>query len=131
MRTGIAGLVAGLALAAGFGGAAMAQPVAKGYLLNDAMRQTLWCSAVLYEESFWYEEGNPWAAYYDDLSWELDGIVYGNLTKLGITDIQFDDLWMLFDEEAYDLSSSDADGFLAEVVACEDEFGHLVPIPEE
>ena len=131
MRTGIAGLAAGLALVAGLAGTAAAQPTAKGYLLNDTMRQTLWCSAILYEESFWYEPDNPWSVYYDELSWALDETVYANLIKAGATDIQYDDLWTLFDGEAYMLSSDDEEGFLAEVIACEDEFGHLVPAPEE
>lgn len=131
MRTGtVVSLISGLALALGLAGSVAAQPTAKAYLLDDAMRQTLWCSAVLYEESFLYAEGSVWPEYYDALSWELDDSLYGVLVKKGVTDAQYSDLWSLFQGEAYALSATDDELFLGEVIACEEEYGHLIPRPD-
>lgn len=110
---------------------ASAQPATKLTSGLDAETvKMLWCSAVFFEESYWYEEDNEWSTYYDDLSWSLEYRVSEFMDMAGLGEAEQDEIWDLYDTEAADIAENDEDRFLGMRNDCEDEYGDMVPRPK-
>lgn len=117
-----------LALAlAGTGGAA-AQPQTK--LVQDLPKnliQAIWCSALFFEESYYYEEGSDDAAHYEDMAFDLGAEIDTMLLEEHeLRQEEVDEIWSLFDGGAYDLTMEDDESFLAQLELCENNYDALL-----
>lgn len=125
-------LVAAILVSATLIGSAQAQPVTKlTSKLDAATLEQLWCSAVFFEESYWYDDDAEWGVYYEDLAFELDDMVMGAFEGLGMPVDEQDEIWDIYDSEAYDLAEADEGAFLAQRTACETKFGDLIRKPKK
>lgn len=117
-------LVLGLAGA----GSAIAQPQTK--LVRDlpkSLIQAIWCSALFFEESFYYEEGSDDATHYEDLAFDLGADIDAALMDdHGLRQEEVDEIWSLFDSDAYDLTIEDDERFLAQLELCEANYDALL-----
>lgn len=123
-----AALAVGLGLPAGASG----QPTTK--LVDGLDRSTIdtmWCSAILFEESFWYDEGESWGVYYDEVSYELEVMARDVMEAEGWSQERQDALWEEYDAAAYDLADAENGTFLDLVGDCEAEYGHLATRPSK
>lgn len=128
MRTILA--PAALAMALALAGPAAAQPALKlPVWLSGDVTGIMWCSAVFYEESFYWDEDPEVGRWYDELSIELEDQAETQLEREGRSRDQIDDLWEALDNTAEDLAARDEDGYFAELENCETQFAGLIPHP--
>lgn len=119
-----------LALVLGLGGtgSAVAQPQTK--LVQDlpkSLIQAIWCSALFFEESYYYEEGSEDAAHYEDLAFDLGADIDTVLLEdHGLRQEEVDEIWSVFDGGAYDLTMEDDESFLAQLELCEANYDTLL-----
>ncbi|WP_404403856.1 hypothetical protein [Pelagibacterium halotolerans] len=121
-----------LAISVGVPLGALAQPATKlvdG--LDDDAIGIMWCSAVLFEESYWYEEGDAWSVYYDEVSYALELMARDIMEAEGWSQERQDALWETYDGAAFDLAETEDGTFLDLVGVCEDDFGHLAARPKK
>lgn len=109
-------------------GGALAQPESKLVSrLDKAMVQAIWCSSLLFEESYYHETGSDEASRYEDLAFELgDAIDAMLLDEHGMRQAEVDEIWSMFDAGAYDLAEADEESFLAQLEICENNFDALL-----
>lgn len=125
-------LLAALAVSFALAGTAQAQPVTKLTANLDAeTREQIWCSAVFFEESYWYEDDSDWGVYYDNLAFELDAMVMDTLDGMGMPIEEQDEIWDVYDSEAFELAEGDENGFLAQLNTCEEIYGDLIRKPKK
>lgn len=119
-------LAAALVLA-GMGGA-MAQPQTKLVSrLDKPTIQAIWCSALFFERSYYQDADGEQALHYENLAFDLgDRIDQMLRDEHGMRDAEIDEIWMIFDGDAYDLAAHGSDSFVAQVVGCESNFASLL-----
>lgn len=119
-----------LAVVAAFsaGSSAFAQPQTKLTTgLSKSLIQAIWCSSVLLEESFIYDEGSEDAVHYESLAFELGDEVDVLLKdEHNLRQAEVDELWALFDDEAYWLAGDNEDRFMTELRSCETSYDSLL-----
>ncbi|MCD7061081.1 hypothetical protein [Pelagibacterium xiamenense] len=112
--------------------ATVAQPTTK---LVDGLEgadiDLMWCSAVLFEESFWYDEDAPWGIYYDELSYELEMTAREAMNVAGFSQERQDAVWETYDAAAFELAEAEDGTFLGLVDECESAYGHLATPPKK
>ncbi|AEQ51523.1 hypothetical protein [Pelagibacterium halotolerans] len=112
---------------AGAGGA-IAQPQTK--LVQDlpkSLIQAIWCSALFFEESYYYDEGSEDMAHYEDLAFDLGADIDTVLLEdHGLRQEEVDEIWSVFDSGAYDLTMEDDESFLAQLELCESAYDELL-----
>jgi hypothetical protein len=117
-------LVLGLAGA----GSAVAQPQTK--LVQDlpkSLIQAIWCSALFFEESYYYDEGSEDMLHYEDLAFDLGADIDDVLLEdHGLRQEEVDEIWSVFDAGAYDLNREDDESFLAQLELCESNYDALL-----
>lgn len=109
-------------------GAALAQPQTKLVSrLDKGFIQAIWCSSILFEESFFYEEGSDDGLDYETRAFEIGGQVDARLLdEEGMSQAEVDEIWALFDEHAMTLAAEQEDDFLAQLESCEANFDTLL-----
>lgn len=119
-------LAAAMALVAGTG--AHAQPQTKLTTgLGKSLIEAIWCSALLLEESYIYDDGSEDALHYEDLAFDLGEEIDALLTdEHGLRQVEVDEIWAVFDDEAYMLAGENEDRFLTELAACENNYETLL-----
>ncbi|WP_338606740.1 hypothetical protein V6617_09450 [Pelagibacterium nitratireducens] len=117
-------LVLGLAVAGG----AAAQPQTK--LVQDlpkSLVQAIWCSALFFEESYYYDDGSDDMMHYEDLAFDLGADIDTVLLEdHGFRQEEVDEIWSVFDAGAYDLTMEDDESFLAQLELCESNYDALL-----
>ncbi|SDG65644.1 hypothetical protein [Pelagibacterium luteolum] len=108
-------------------GTAVAQPQNKLVSrLDKALIQAIWCSALLFEESFVYEAETDDAIRYENLSFDLGADIDAMLLEDGMRQAEVDEIWSVFDGEAMDLALMDSASFAAQLAVCETNYDSLL-----
>lgn len=128
MKLGLLTPTLALAMVMATTGAGWAQPQTKLVSgLDKATIQAIWCSALLFEESYYHETDSEEAIRYETLAFDLGADIDAMLMEdNGLRQVEVDEMWTVFDGAAYDLASSDEENFLAQLEMCETNYDDLL-----
>jgi len=128
MKLGVLTPALGLAVVLATAGVAWAQPQTKLVSrLDKGTIQAIWCSALLFEESYYHDADSDEAIRYENLAFDLgDSIEALLLDEHGMRQEEVDEIWSIFDGGAYDLAEADDEGFLAQLEMCESNYDDLL-----
>lgn len=108
-------------------GVAQAQPQSKLLQgLDKATIEALWCSSLLLEEAWYYDEDSDEAIEYENMAYDLGDNVEARLEARGLSEAEIEDVWTFFDEAAMDLATDDEDSFYRQLENCESNFDAML-----
>lgn len=108
-------------------GAAQAQPQSKLLQgLDKGTIEALWCSSLMLEEAWYYDEDSDEAIAYENMAYDLGDKVEPILEDRGLNDAEIEDVWTFFDEAAMDLAVDDEDSFYQQLESCETNFDAIM-----
>lgn len=116
------------AMAMGAASPVAAQPQTK--LVSGLDKQTvqaIWCSSLLFENSFFFDEGSDESLNYEDMDFDLGERIDTILRDdHGLRQEEIDEIWSIFDDGAYALNIDDQANFDAQLQACENGYAALL-----
>jgi hypothetical protein len=90
--------------------------------LSEATVNAVWCSALMLEESYYYEEASEDAIYWEDMAYDLGEDLDEVMGEAGLPMVESEEIWAIFDSAAEDYAATDEDAYMAELEACEDAY---------
>lgn len=89
---------------------------------TPATVQALWCSALMLEERYHYDEGTEEAVYWEEMAYALGDSLDELMAEEGLAPIESEEVWAIFDDAAIEFAENDSENYLTQLEGCEDAY---------